>query len=1070
MNKQKQLSHRTVAVALLVMLLGLVGQPSLAAAGSPGPQSPDQPKRSDQQRMALPQGVPFAVVGLKTYAADQDQQWVGIRFGDELATHLARFSHYFTQVERLHLHQVMKSQGLSQAAIDGKDSASVDQVRRMLSSPAGGPGRMVGAHWLIVGSVTVQDGADSANNLMVNVRLDKVDTGEVLGGWSTTGSVDQLDALIGESAVEMARAMGARLNAEEETKLRQRGSLSGLAREAYDRANVAFDRGDYQTAQKEYWHSWQLSAYRFHEAISRYGDCWKLLPQSAALAIEQMEDQFQLIRQASGSIGLVLAQLYFADKSEQKLTRPKALKYLSAALEDGIETVRRRALQLVTVHRLDELAEEAAEALQDPSRAVRLEALNALQSLKNPRTADALIRFMETEQDAGLVAGAGYRLSEFPPDAQISQRMKAMLDGLSGEDADSLRQRTTLLLCGAYYFLKTDGDYALALARDAVACLQRWETLAAGATGEALQIGHGDKANVYWCMAFCFEQQETPDLEQALAWYQKAASEEEAGLLAGEVRAGILAGTYANLARCMAQKAEPDWNTLQDWSRKAIAEYQKALKDGTAKHGDLGWSHYQLGWALHNRPQPDWAAAINQYQQAETELQKGLEDGSASQQDLGHIYKWLGWCLHNQAQPAWAEAMENYRQAAAAYALGLADGSAQNGDLGWVYFQLGWSSQNQPEPDWSVAIDWYQKAEAAYRLAVADGSAQQTALGQTYEALSLCFAKESSAKDEESSAHYAGLGLREYLRAFLRDRANLTSALDKGSAESQTAAQTAAPRQAEGKSATEAARTSDAPAQAKAPETPQPAKPPLTDEIVRANLPMIQAIAASVAKSGKLPPGITYNDLIKFGYEGFIKAYYNYDTNSKTGFHIYAAYRVRGAILDRLRQEWKARNPVSYQKMQEKMQEKINEVVYQAIDSNSTLNAATIDERKKRAAAIVANSAVIYLLSLDTADLLSKDAQALASDEFLKERGVLWGAVNELLSKKEKDFAYLFYIKEKNQAEAAKILGITKRECALMHIGLLDKLRARLIQSLGDKWWENLKAKIERNERIRPKE
>ena len=74
MNKQKQLSHRTVAVALLVMLLGLVGEPGLAAAGSPGPQSPDQPKRSDQQRMALPQGVPFAVVGLKTYAADQDQQ------------------------------------------------------------------------------------------------------------------------------------------------------------------------------------------------------------------------------------------------------------------------------------------------------------------------------------------------------------------------------------------------------------------------------------------------------------------------------------------------------------------------------------------------------------------------------------------------------------------------------------------------------------------------------------------------------------------------------------------------------------------------------------------------------------------------------------------------------------------------------------------------------------------------------------------------------------------------------------------------------------------------------------
>lgn len=223
----------------------------------------------------------------------------------------------------------------------------------------------------------------------------------------------------------------------------------------------------------------------------------------------------------------------------------------------------------------------------------------------------------------------------------------------------------------------------------------------------------------------------------------------------------------------------------------------------------------------------------------------------------------------------------------------------------------------------------------------------------------------------------------------------------------------------------------------------------LNDEIVQANLPMIQAIAASVAKSGKLPPGISYNDLISFGYEGFVKAFYNYDDSKNTQFHTYAAYRVRGEILDRLRKEWKYRNPVSYRSMQNKIQEKINDVVSESLE-NTGADDPRLDEKKKRAADLVANSAVIYLMSLDNEEIKnqltgSRDVAEVTIEkiEFGRERKLLWEEVSTF-SDLEKDFIHLFYEKEMTQKDIAEVLNLSKSKASRLHVKILDKLRNRL--------------------------
>lgn len=233
-------------------------------------------------------------------------------------------------------------------------------------------------------------------------------------------------------------------------------------------------------------------------------------------------------------------------------------------------------------------------------------------------------------------------------------------------------------------------------------------------------------------------------------------------------------------------------------------------------------------------------------------------------------------------------------------------------------------------------------------------------------------------------------------------------------------------------------------------------KPEMTDKLVKEFVPMIQSIAASVASGGKLPPGIVFNDLVSFGYEGFVKAYQSFDGTKGAKFQTYASYRVRGEMLDRIRKEWKYRNPVSYRSVQAKIKAKINEVVEESISENENITELEKDERKKRASDIVANSAVVYLLSLDNEDLRAqlKGNDDIAEElfekiEFARERVILWEEVG-LMSDLEKDFIHMFYEKEMSQKDIAEELGLSKSKASRMHVKILDKLRNRLGRRLND--------------------
>ena len=74
----------------------------------------------------------------------------------------------------------------------------------------------------------------------------------------------------------------------------------------------------------------------------------------------------------------------------------------------------------------------------------------------------------------------------------------------------------------------------------------------------------------------------------------------------------------------------------------------------------------------------------------------------------------------------------------------------------------------------------------------------------------------------------------------------------------------------------------------------------LRDRIVLDHLPLVKAIAVRVHEN--LPVHVDLDDLIHAGVLGLFDAASKYNPDKKVVFHSYAKHRIKGAILDSLRQ------------------------------------------------------------------------------------------------------------------------------------------------------------------------
>ncbi|NQU16932.1 MAG: sigma-70 family RNA polymerase sigma factor [Candidatus Saganbacteria bacterium] len=207
-------------------------------------------------------------------------------------------------------------------------------------------------------------------------------------------------------------------------------------------------------------------------------------------------------------------------------------------------------------------------------------------------------------------------------------------------------------------------------------------------------------------------------------------------------------------------------------------------------------------------------------------------------------------------------------------------------------------------------------------------------------------------------------------------------------------------------------------------------------------MPLVHSIASMVSGKG-LPPNIDYHDLVSDGTVGLMKAWERFDPKRGVKFETYASYRIRGEILDGL----KNYSPVPYRiqvmirdlakkGFKETLKTKLK-AREEKLLSKKELSESEFKTAVRKIKKIVSASALMYLMSLE--DLTAKRDVNVAAErgpvdqfEFKELKDRLLKTINTL-PQEQQSVVDLFFNQGLKQREISKKLGLSRpKVCRLL--------------------------------------
>lgn len=214
---------------------------------------------------------------------------------------------------------------------------------------------------------------------------------------------------------------------------------------------------------------------------------------------------------------------------------------------------------------------------------------------------------------------------------------------------------------------------------------------------------------------------------------------------------------------------------------------------------------------------------------------------------------------------------------------------------------------------------------------------------------------------------------------------------------------------------------------------------PISEVFIDDNMPMVKSIASSIQRGKGVPSCIDYDDLVSWGVEGLIQARKKFKDGQGAKFQTYAYPRIRGEIFDKIREEWKYRNPNQYNRHCQRIRDKVEDV------SLGSIAYSTEKEGGSLVNTMVENVAIAYMLSLDVIDVES-DTRGTENPEVKyidQMEFVLWEEVANL-SEQEQKIVELFYVQGLKQNEISETLSYSKSKVCRLNAQILLKLKRRL--------------------------
>jgi RNA polymerase sigma factor for flagellar operon FliA len=227
------------------------------------------------------------------------------------------------------------------------------------------------------------------------------------------------------------------------------------------------------------------------------------------------------------------------------------------------------------------------------------------------------------------------------------------------------------------------------------------------------------------------------------------------------------------------------------------------------------------------------------------------------------------------------------------------------------------------------------------------------------------------------------------------------------------------------------------------------------DEIVLEHLSLVKAIAIRVHEN--LPVHVDLDDLIHAGVLGLFDAATKYDAEKKVVFQSYAKHRIKGAILDSLRQlDWASRDLRKRQKQLEAVTRDLTAQLGRApteLEIAETLGVPL--DRWRRMALELTNLGLVSVSSLrpdpdNNAPVEFPAAPDSQPDRICARqelRSALAGAMKDL-PKRYQRVVFLYYTNEMTMKQIGEVMGVNESRVSQIHKVALEKM-ATSLRSVG---------------------
>ena len=221
------------------------------------------------------------------------------------------------------------------------------------------------------------------------------------------------------------------------------------------------------------------------------------------------------------------------------------------------------------------------------------------------------------------------------------------------------------------------------------------------------------------------------------------------------------------------------------------------------------------------------------------------------------------------------------------------------------------------------------------------------------------------------------------------------------------------------------------------------------DQVVLDHLPLVKAIAIRVHEN--LPVHVDLDDLVHAGVLGLIDAVEKFDASKNVAFQSYAKHRIKGSILDSLRElDWASRDMRKRQKRMEAVTHELSTRLGRVPTESEVAQEMGVDlERWQRMVGELRNIGLVSTTIVEDdrdrvqefPDTLEEQPDRVCARRQLQ--STLARAIGHLPVRYQK-VVFLYYTNEMTMKEIGEILGINESRVSQIHKTALKKMATAL--------------------------